>query len=229
VLCIDHPYLGETSSREEFLYPGLGPAGIRSEAQGNAATRSGHAAYLTQSGHHIWPDLHGIDCQHRIEGGVFERQVLHRAMAQVDNATRDRFSVRALACCTISLEQSTPVTRPADLARSWMPTPGPNPTSSTFSRGCTSSRLITERANAALVRAMMMPPNLPSVPIGRPNIRIKVLLSTLIGLAHSCHLCFRYSRTSSQWVLLPSGAQVFSASSLASTAWALLRRSKAMA
>src|ERR671918_362686 len=68
-----------------------------------------------------------------------------------------------------------------------MPTPGPNPTSSTLSRGWTSSRLITERANAALVRAMMMPPNLPSVPVGRPNMRIKVLSSTLIGL--NTHLC----------------------------------------
>src|SRR3984893_17773759 len=60
-----------------------------------------------------------------------------------------------------------------------MPTPGPNPTSSTLSLGWTRSRSMTEAAHFRFVRAIIGPPNLPRKPWGQPNARIKRLFSRL--------------------------------------------------
>jgi hypothetical protein len=60
------------------------------------------------------------------------------------------FAFRSVACSTISSEGSTPATYPVDAnpAKSWMPTPGPKPTSTTLSFGWMWSKSITQVAHS---------------------------------------------------------------------------------
>src|SRR5439155_8849460 len=134
---IDEVRIDETRRRDDVGQSLLRLPRMAGERESQPAVGPRDAQDLAQPGSRVGPHLHRVDRQGLVEGVVVERKPLDRCRPELDPAARDRFRVPSLACSTISSESSTPATSPDETmpARSWMPTPGPNPISSTRSLG----------------------------------------------------------------------------------------------
>jgi hypothetical protein len=158
----------EAGRRQHLDHPVPRLPRVGREAEGHPAARGQPAPDLAQSCRGVRPHLHGVDRNRRVEGIFFEGESATVPRRRSTTPVPIEAAFRAFACSTISSDGSTPAMVPlgAALASSSMPTPGPNPTSRTFSDAPTSRRATISSAKLRLARARMMPPSRPRTPSG---------------------------------------------------------------
>ena len=173
LLLLDHMRLDETGCLKLLHHAFVFLTGIGRKAESHPTAGFQDTAQLAQSG-----DGAGQTCMELTAIALSKALLSNGNLAAVPrrNSTRPVATAgafRAWACAIISGDGSTPATRSASMDKRLMATPGPNPISNTLSADWTSRRLTTQLPHSSFVRAIIMPPSLPSRPRGQPNIRIK--------------------------------------------------------
>jgi hypothetical protein len=165
---------------ECFCHPFVRLPRISGKAKCDTSASFHHPSYLSQPSDGLRPELHRVERRRFIEAVVIKWQAFHRTVPEFHTTIFDggRVPSTSLLDHLLGLINARDAPRPLRQALNNHARSEAHLQHRSF--GVTSRRWVIQPPQSALVRAMMTPPNLPSIPWGRPNARIRMLRISLI-------------------------------------------------